>query len=107
MATQERVYVGIGGHVVALDPNSGEIIWMAPLKGFQFVTVRADGDRIWAAISGEAFCLDAASGQRLWHNKLAGLGRGLVSLATARASSSPAAIQAQVNREAADLGAIG
>ena len=38
-----------------------------------------------AAAGGEVFRLDPATGEGIWHNKLKGLGRGIVSLASLRA----------------------
>ena len=57
------------------------------LKGADFVNILVDGDLVTATTKGEAFGLDRATGQLLWHNKLPGLGMGLVTIATAAGSS--------------------
>lgn len=72
------VVVGIGGHLVGLDPGAGTELWRTKLKGSDTVTLQLTPDRIFAGASGELFCLDRHSGQILWHNKLKGLGMGLV-----------------------------
>lgn len=71
--------IGIGGHVVCLDPATGSELWRAKLKGADTVTFSQQDGRIYAGTGGELYCLDAGSGSVLWHNKLKGLGLGLVS----------------------------
>jgi outer membrane protein assembly factor BamB len=74
----DRLFLGVGGHVVAIDPATGEEIWRTKLKSTTVTTVWADGKRVYGGAQGELFCLDAASGSLLWHNKLTGLGMGIV-----------------------------
>jgi outer membrane protein assembly factor BamB len=95
----DRLYIGIGGHVVAIDPSSGEEIWRTNLKGrTMFVTLMERDGRIYGGANGELFCLDRDSGEIVWHNKLKGLGLGLVSFSgtdqTAAASAAAAAATA-------------
>ena len=79
------VFVGIKNSVVALDDRTGEEIWRAQLGSTtDYVTVLWDGEALVVANSGEVWRLDPESGQALWHNKLKGLGRGIVSLASSR-----------------------
>lgn len=85
------LYVGIKNVVVALRQHDGTELWRTKLKGSDFVTVLHDGEALFAANSGEVFRLDPESGVLLWKNPLKGLGMGLVSLATQRASSGGAA----------------
>lgn len=90
------VYAGIGSHVVALDLADGSERWRTRLKASTFITILEVGDRIVAGAAGEAFCLDAATGTILWHNKLKGLGMGLVSFGSASdGAASAAALAAQ------------
>jgi outer membrane protein assembly factor BamB len=72
------LFLGIGGHVVAIDAATGEETWRTRLKATTFTTVWSDGTRVYAGALGEVFCLDAATGHVLWHNPLKGLGRGIV-----------------------------
>jgi len=81
--SRDAIYVGLAGTVLALDRATGAEIWRAGLKGADFVNVVLDGDRVLAATKGELFCLDSTTGQILWNNGLRGLGRGLMTVATA------------------------
>lgn len=81
MNTSELIHVGIRGSVVALDRQTGAIVWATPLKGSDFVNVLLDQDHLYATARGEIFCLDARTGQSVWHNPLKGYGTGLVTLA--------------------------
>lgn len=74
-----HLFIGIGGHIVCLDPSTGSEIWRSKLKGADTVTFSLQDNRLYAGTGGELFCLDARSGTVLWHNKLKGLGLGLVS----------------------------
>ena len=84
------VYVGIHGHVLALDPATGTELWRTKLEGVRartssFVNVLLDGEQVYASFSGEVFCLDARTGALRWQNQLRGLGTGLVTMASATA----------------------
>ena len=97
------VYVGIKGHVLALDSATGTERWRTKLKGNGFVHLVSDGTRLFAATQGELFCLDGATGSPLWHNKLSGLGLGLASIVpgSAPGTSSGALVSEQARREEA------
>ena len=72
------LYLGVGGHVVAVDAATGEELWRTKLKMTTFTTVWTDGNRVYAGALGELFCLDAAAGTVLWRNPLKELGRGVI-----------------------------
>src|SRR5512137_643718 len=97
------VYVGIRGCVVALDRESGELVWSAELhRGSSFVPIVVDGSRVFAASGGEVTCLDAATGALLWHNPLKGFGMGYAMLAGAsNAGTAAAAAMADMQAAAA------
>lgn len=76
----ELLFVGIKGHVVALEAYDGTERWRTKLVGNDFVSVASDGDRLYAAARGEVFCLDRTTGTVLWRNGMKGLGWGLASL---------------------------
>jgi outer membrane protein assembly factor BamB len=82
---QTLVFVGILEYVVAVDSQTGAEIWRTELKGSDFVSVLWDGEMLLAANAGEVFRLDPRDGTVRWHNKMKGLGRGVVSLASQRA----------------------
>jgi outer membrane protein assembly factor BamB len=73
-------YIGVGGHVVAIHPGTGEEIWRRKLRASSFVTVQVIDDVVLAGAAGELFCLDAVTGTIRWRNRLKGLGMGLVAL---------------------------
>jgi len=96
---RDRLFLGVGGHVVAIDPVTGDEIWRTRLKSTTVTTVWSDGKRVYGGAQGELFGLDAASGNLLWHNKLKGLGMGIVafpgsSLEAAAAAAAQAAAAA-------------
>lgn len=98
-----KLYIGIGGHVVALDPGSGSELWRTKLKSSPFVTVVAQGDVVLAGAAGELFCLDAATGSIRWHNPLKGLGTGVVSFGNATGAVVAAMMAAQAAAQTAAI----
>ena len=74
----DTLFIGVGGHVVAIDRSTGQELWRTKVKASSITTVSAAGDRIFAGAQGELCCLDAATGSILWRNKLRGLGMGVV-----------------------------
>ena len=91
---EQCLFIGIGGHVVALRPSDGQEIWRQKVKAASFVTVFGSGDVVYAGAGGELFCLDGASGRIMWRNRLKGLGSGLVSFAGASVVEVAAAMAA-------------
>ena len=72
-----RWHGGNGGgtgdcHVLALDLNTGKIIWSTPVaKGEPNCTPTVDGDRVYAlGRNGELACLDSADGKVIWTKDL-------------------------------------
>lgn len=95
-ANTEPIYIGIGGHVVAIHPQSGDEIWRTKLKSSaSFVTIMPSDGHIFAGAGGELFCLDARSGAIRWHNKLKGLGLGVIAFPGSDALVVQAALAAQ------------
>lgn len=90
----EKLYIGIGGHIVAVDAASGEEVWRQKLKGSSFVTVRAEGKVVYAGAGGHLFCLDASTGEIRWRNPLTGLGVGVIDFGTGSTAVLAAAIAA-------------
>jgi hypothetical protein len=77
-----NLFIGIHGCVLAIDRASGSEIWRTKLKGSDFVHVVLEEDAVLASTKGELFCLDAGTGVIRWHNRLRGLGTGLLSIAS-------------------------
>ena len=102
---QQRLYIGVGSHVVAIDPATGNEYWRTKLKTSHFVTVSVAARQIYAGAGGELFCLDPMTGEILWRNKLKGLGWGLVTFGSPGDVAAAAAIAAA--QQAAAAGAAG
>jgi outer membrane protein assembly factor BamB len=75
---RDYTIIGVGSHVVAVDPMSGDEAWRTKLKTSGFVTVSVSGNRVLAGAGGELFCLDRSTGEMIWRNKLKGLGLGVI-----------------------------
>lgn len=98
--TSPLLVIGIGGHAVALDRETGTELWRTKLKGSDLVTVQVSESRVLAGAGGELFCLEAADGRVLWRNRLKGLGTGLVAFAGGEVSAA-AALEARRRAAAA------
>ncbi len=103
---QSLVFIGIRGHVVALDRATGSERWRTRLKGSGAVLLVLDAGRLVATTGGSAFCLDAATGAIAWSNPLRGLGFGIATIAGggARAGAESALVAAAAARAAAATG---
>jgi outer membrane protein assembly factor BamB len=84
MPRQPLLFVGIRGRVVALDRYTGDEVWRVQF-GSDYLTVFWDGEALFAATAGEIWRMDPDTGELLWHNKMRGLGQGLVSIASTQA----------------------
>lgn len=92
-AIRDLLFVGFNSRVVALERDSGRLIWQwkAPQGRSSFVAVLLDVDRLFVSVQGYTYCLDPITGKQLWVNPLDGLGTGLPSLATAGGNTGAAA----------------
>lgn len=106
MGDSGKLFLGIRGTVLALDPATGTEIWRTPLKGADFVNVVELGSRLYAATKGVIFALDPATGKVLWSNPLKGLGTSFVTIAGAP-QVPPMASDRQRQQAAAAAGAAG
>jgi hypothetical protein len=99
----QLIYVGLNGYAVALDRDTGEIVWSNNQLRAGYVTLLLDGDRLIVSTNGYMYCLDPLTGQMLWHNPLSGYGVGPTSLISIRGQS-PANLlqQASAVRRASD-----
>ena len=70
------IFVGLNGYALALDRDSGEIVWSNDQMKSGYVTLLLDGDRLIVSTNGYIYCLDPATGSILWHNPLKGYGIG-------------------------------
>ncbi len=97
----DHLFIGVGGHVVAVDPATGEEVWRTKLKTSTFATVALTDAGLFGAAGGELFRLDPATGSILWRNKLKGLGMGIVTFPGSGEAAGQAAAQAQRQQAAA------
>ena len=95
MKIDQLVFVGFNGYAVALDRDTGEIVWSNNNLKSGYVTFLLDGDRLIVSTNGYIFCLDPLTGDTIWHNRMSGYGTGPASLISTRGQSSqPVVMQA-------------
>jgi outer membrane protein assembly factor BamB len=93
MAKAERIdqliFVGLNGYAVALDRDTGEIVWSNNKMNSGYVTLLLDEDRLIVSTNGYIYCLDPLTGEILWNNPMKGYGSGTpTSITSARAQMS-------------------
>jgi outer membrane protein assembly factor BamB len=89
MNIDQLIFVGLNGYAVALDRNTGEIVWSNDQMKSGYVSLLLDGDRLIASTNGYIYCLDPLTGQILWNNPLRGYGMGApTALVSVRGQSS-------------------
>ena len=98
MTVDQLIFVGFNGYAVALDRDSGELVWSNNQMKNGHVTFLLDEDRLIVSTNGFIFCLDPLTGQILWQNPMKGYGYGVASLASVRGSS----LQVVVHQAAQD-----
>jgi hypothetical protein len=88
-SSENMVFVGLNGRVVALDRESGKLVWQwqSTKFGQQHMNLLPDGDRLIVSAGGYIYCLDPETGLERWHNPLTGFGVGVAALATIRSHS--------------------
>lgn len=76
MTVEQLIFVGLNGYALALDRDTGEIVWANSEMKSGYVTLLLDGDRLIASTNGYIFCLDPLTGVIRWNNPLKGYGMG-------------------------------
>jgi len=98
----QLVFVGLNGWAVALDRDTGDIVWSNDQMKSGYVTFLLDGDRLIVSTNGYIFCLDPLTGQILWQNTMKGYGFGApTSLVSVRGQSSQEVVS-QAAKKTAD-----
>ena len=72
----QLIFVGLNGYAVALDRETGEIVWSNSQMKSGYVTLLLDGDRLIVSTNGYIYALDPLTGDILWHNPMRGYGGG-------------------------------
>jgi hypothetical protein len=94
------LYVGIKGHVVAIDKQSGRELWRTKLGGYTLVNILIDTEMIFAYAKGHVFGMNF-SGKVLWDNGMTGLGYNMALLATQESNDQTAAIMQEIQSQQA------
>jgi outer membrane protein assembly factor BamB len=108
MTLDQLIFVGLNGYALALDRDTGEIVWYNSEMNSGYVTLLLDGDRLIVSTNGYIYCLDPFTGKILWNNPLRGYGAGApTSLTSVRGQSSQTLIEQAAKAEAAKHAAHG
>jgi outer membrane protein assembly factor BamB len=106
MTVDQLVFVGLNGYALALDRDTGEIVWSNNDMKSGYVTLLLDGDRLIVSTNGYIYCVDPLTGQILWNNPLSGYGSGApTSLLSVRGQSSQTVVQQAAAARAASAAA--
>ncbi len=87
MRIDQLIFVGLNGHVAALDRDTGQKIWRCSELKSGPITLLLDGDRLIVSTNGYIYCLDPLTGRVLWNNPLKGYGLGIAHLTSVRGQS--------------------
>ena len=97
MTIDQLIFVGLNGYAVALDRDTGQIVWSNNRMKSGYVTLLLDGDRLIVSTNGYIYCLDPLTGEILWHNPMTGYGVGTpTSLISVRGASSQITLEQAV-----------
>ena len=96
MNIDRLIFVGFNGYALALDRDTGEVVWSNNHMKSGYVALLLDGDRLIASTNGYMYCLDPRSGEILWHNPLTGYGVGQPTMVSVRGQNAPHALLSQV-----------
>jgi outer membrane protein assembly factor BamB len=108
MNVEQLIFIGLNGYALALDRETGEIVWSNNQMKSGYVTLLLDFDRLIVSTSGYIYCLDPLTGKTLWHNPLKGFGMAApTSLVSVRGQSSQTVIEQAAAAAAAAVAASG
>jgi outer membrane protein assembly factor BamB len=103
ITTNDLLFVGFNGRVIALDRADGSVVWKwRPSQkgmGSGMVTLLPDGERLFATIMGYTWALDPVDGRELWYQPLKGEGQGIATLATMSAAADASRLAAAASQE--------
>jgi outer membrane protein assembly factor BamB len=74
MTVDQLIFIGLNGYALALNRDTGEIVWSNNELKSGAVTMLLDGDRLIVSTGGYIFCLNPLTGEVLWDNPLSGYG---------------------------------
>jgi outer membrane protein assembly factor BamB len=109
ITTNDLLFVGFNGRVIALDRADGSVVWKwKPSQkglGDNTLTLLPDGERLFATIMGYTWALDPVDGRELWYQPLKGEGQGIATLATFSAAADALRLAAATAANAAKVAA--
>ncbi len=88
----QLIFVGLNGYALALDRDTGAIVWSNDKMQSGYVTLLLDGDRLIVSTNGYMYCLDPLTGDVRWHNPLSGYGFGAPTSITSVRGQHPATL---------------
>ena len=88
----QLIFVGFNGYAVALDRETGRIVWSNNELESGYVSLMLDGDRLIVSTNGYMVWLGALAGETRGNNSMKGYGFGPTSLASVRGQSSHAVL---------------
>ena len=100
MTIDQLVFVGLNGYAVALDRETGQVVWSNDQMRSGYVTLLLDGDRLIVSTNGYIYCLDPLTGEVLWHNPMRGYGMGSPAALTSVRGQAPQALIQQAAHDA-------
>jgi outer membrane protein assembly factor BamB len=75
-SVDQLIFIGLNGYALALDRDTGQIVWSNSEMKSGYVSLLLDGDRLIVSTNGYMYCLDPLTGKIIWHNPLTGYGMG-------------------------------
>ena len=76
MTIDQLIFVGLNGYALALNRETGEIVWSNDQMKSGYVSLLLDGDRLIVSTNGYMYSLDPLTGAIQWQNPLKGFGMG-------------------------------
>lgn len=107
MTVDQLIFVGLNGYALALDRDTGEIVWSNDKMKSGYVSLLLDGDRLIASTNGYIYCLSPLTGEIQWNNPLKGYGMGAPTALISVRGSSLQLLAQQAAAEAAQASAAG
>ncbi|MEM6348474.1 MAG: PQQ-binding-like beta-propeller repeat protein [Bacteroidota bacterium] len=71
---RDFLYVGMAGHIIKIDPQSGKEVWRTKIGKSYPVQFIHHNKQIIATVMGEITAVDAKTGTILWKNEMKKLG---------------------------------
>ena len=98
----QKLFIGIKGHIICLNKETGKSIWTTKLKSSSSVTnVHFEGKYLFASTKGHLYCLSPEDGSIKWTNPLNGFGNGPCIIATENQALTTIATAAEAQQNSA------